>query len=49
MDALYLQSQKLVFDIHDLLPKVDRNVGQNVETIEQTVFGKLEEIARYIL
>nr|CAG4649777.1 EOG090X0GIP [Scapholeberis mucronata]SVE93953.1 EOG090X0GIP [Scapholeberis mucronata] len=48
MDALYLQSQKLVFDIQDLLPHIDRSLGKDVATVEQTVLGKLEEITSNI-
>ena len=47
MEVLYHSSQKLVRDIHDLLPHIDRNVGKDADAIERTVLGKLEEITRY--
>lgn len=46
MEVLYHQSQKLVFDIQDLLPQIDRNVGKEAAAIEQAILGKLEEITR---
>ena len=46
MEALYHQSQKLGLEIRELLPAIDRNVGHDAVAIEQSVFGKLEEITR---
>nr|CAG4642134.1 EOG090X0GIP [Eurycercus lamellatus] len=48
MEMLYHQSHKLVAEIHDLLPHIDRNVGKEADTIEQTILGKLEEITSNI-
>nr|CAG4651421.1 EOG090X0GIP [Simocephalus serrulatus]SVE94573.1 EOG090X0GIP [Simocephalus serrulatus] len=48
MEVLYHQSQKLVFDIQDLLPQIDRNVGKEAAAIEQAILGKLEEITSNI-
>lgn len=47
MEVLYHQSQKLVLDIQGLLPHIERNVGKDAASIEQTIHGKLEEITRY--
>jgi len=48
MEALYHQSQKLGLEIRELLPAIDRNVGHDAVAIEQSVFGKLEEITSNI-
>lgn len=47
MEVLYHQSQKLVLDIQGLLPHIERNVGKDAASIEQTIHAKLEEITRY--
>ncbi len=46
MEVLYHQSQKLVLEIRDYLPQIERNVGRDAAAIEQTILGKLEEITR---
>lgn len=49
MESLYHQSQKLTFEIQELLPQIDRNVGKDASSLELTVLGKLEELTRYIM
>lgn len=46
MEGLYHHSQKLVQEIHDYLPQVERNVGHEAANIEQIILSKLEEITR---
>nr|CAG4638124.1 EOG090X0GIP [Chydorus sphaericus] len=48
MEVLYHQSQKLVLEIRDYLPQIERNVGRDAAAIEQTILGKLEEITSNI-
>ena len=47
MEPLYHHSQKLVRDVQELLPHIDRsNDGREADAILQTISQKLEEITR---
>lgn len=47
MEVLYHQSQKLLLEIQNYLPHLERNIGKEAVALEQTILGKLEELTRF--
>ena len=46
MEPLYHHSSKLIRDVQELIPHVDKSVGKDADAIEHTILSKLEEITR---